>query len=31
VYVGPVHDINIEKRKELEEFMKQIKQGSDYK
>ena len=31
VYMGPVHDINIEKRKELEMWMKQIQQGSDYK
>lgn len=31
VYAGPVHDINIEKRKELEKFMKQMQEGNDYK
>ena len=31
VYAGPVHDINIEKRKQLEEFMKQIQQRSGCK
>lgn len=31
VYMGPVHDINIEKRKELEKFMKQMHEGNDYK
>jgi hypothetical protein len=31
VYMGPVHDINIEKRKELEMLMKQIQQWSDCK
>ena len=31
VYMGPVHDINIEKRNELERLMKQIQEGNDYK
>ena len=31
VYMGPVHDINIEKRKKLEKYKKQIQKWSDYK